>query len=128
MFGARKQQSWQIRAMQVGDTVGEWPARGSDSTRERVLDYEGVAHLRRRMLERALWAAWLALSVALLMLLREALRVERGRWGVVAGIACAWMAIGVAAVWRGLDLRLRGAALYLGFAIACGATVRVSVV
>jgi signal transduction histidine kinase/CheY-like chemotaxis protein len=109
--------------MHVGRTAGELLAGGPESAREQVVGLEGVVHWRRRMLERALWAAWLALSLAWLTLLREALSVGGGRWLVFGAISCAWTVIGMAAVWRALDLRLRGAALYVGFAIACAVTV-----
>jgi signal transduction histidine kinase len=96
-------------------------AQSTDATRARI---RAGTPFRQRMLERVLWAAWLALTVAMLVLLREVLTTAgASRWPVLEAIACAWVVIGVSAAGHTLDLRWRGAGLYIGFAIACVATV-----
>ena len=75
-----------------------------------------VAVWRRRMLERAMWSVWFALSLALAVVVNEA--VAQGRLGRAGLISAAWVIVGLSALLRRLDLRVRGAGLFLGMTVA----------
>jgi signal transduction histidine kinase/CheY-like chemotaxis protein len=71
---------------------------------------------RRRMLDVALWFAWVAVSLAGVVTLREA--ISAGRWSIFAFIASAWLIVGGSTLLSKLDPRIRGIGMYAGVATA----------
>jgi signal transduction histidine kinase/ActR/RegA family two-component response regulator len=68
------------------------------------------------MLERVLWVIWLMLSAVVAIQLRDV--YSSSHWGHAPLLIAAWAVVGASAGLRRVDLRLRGAGLFVGIAVA----------
>jgi signal transduction histidine kinase len=100
--------------MREGQSSGAPPA-GPDEEHAQP-GAASVAVWRRRMLERVMWSVWLALTLALALVVNEALAEHM--LGRASLLAAAWVMVGLSAWLRRFDLRVRGVGLFLGMVVA----------
>jgi signal transduction histidine kinase/ActR/RegA family two-component response regulator len=99
-----------------GAVTGDADEHGPVTSAAQESGVASVEAWRRRMLDVVLWFSWVAVSLAFVITLREAIVADH--WSIFAFIACAWLIVGCSTVLAKIDSRVRGIGMYTGVATA----------